>query len=202
MSTFSKEKFLMYATHGTKSGDNKPQDLKASYARRDDYYAKAYEAIFVEKKSFYWNWPAALFSSLWLLYRRMYFEALLVALASAVLMMIVSFIPMDPVVLLFISITYSVLVFMTLGLFGTPLYLYCIKKRVEMAKKIPLSSVDDRTLHLALWPSLLGFFLLAFLVALHVISSETELMYELVLNFYIPALALYKYQRARFDDIV
>jgi hypothetical protein len=192
----------MYANHGTKSGDNKPQDLKASYARRDDYYAKAYEAIFFEKKSFYWNWPAALFSSLWLLYRRMYFEAFLVALASAVLMLIVSFIPMDPVFFLFVSITYSVLLFTILGLFGTPLYLYCIKKRVEMAKKIPSPSVDDRTLQLALWPSLFGYFLLVFLAALHVISSETELMYELFLNFYIPALALYTYQRARFHDTV
>ena len=70
MEKFTKEKFLRYVQHDKKTLDTKPKDLKASYKKRDEYYAKVYDAIVLEKKYFYWNWPAALFSLSWLLYRR------------------------------------------------------------------------------------------------------------------------------------
>lgn len=57
-------------------------DLKTFLSYVDDYpndetnyYAKAYEKLFVQNNRFCWNWSAAFFGFFWLIYRRMYFYA-------------------------------------------------------------------------------------------------------------------------------
>lgn len=185
MGKFSKEKFLKYAMHNRK---------------RDEYYDTAYDGIILEKKSFYWNWSAALFQSFWLLYRRMYLEAFLFILVFSILDEILFFFLMRTNSLLALSIIFIIAIspFIGLGLFGTPLYLYCIKKRIEKSKKIPSPAVDKRVVYLAIWPPLLG----AILINVLSISLETEKLLELGIIFYLLALSLSKYLRSRFDNRV
>jgi len=196
---FSKEKFLMYVKHDTKSVDEKPKDLTTSYTKRDNYYAKAYDAIILEKKSVYWNWPAAFFQIYWLLYRRMYFEAFVYSLVWAILGVIsIFFIQPYPSFYVISSIFSGVILFVVFGLFGTTLYVYGIKKRVENAKNIPSSSVDDMVVLLASLPIFLG----GIVMGAFAISPGMEKILSLIIIFLLMALAFYKYQRARFDNII
>lgn len=185
MEEFSKENFLMYIKHDTKT---------------DKYYSKAYDSVILEKKSLYWNWSAALFSSFWLLYRRMYFEAFIFTFVVAVMNKITFnlLINFTSPLMLFVFSIFAIIPFVALGLFGTPLYVYCIKKRSENDKKIPSSSVDERVVHLALWPALLGTVLISVLVT----SPGMESTLQLGISFYIMALAYYKYQKARSNNFV
>lgn len=178
MQEFSKEKFLMYVKKDAKT---------------DAYYARAYDSLTLEKKWFYWNGWAAFFSFYWLLYRRMYFKAfVLSALGTLVYFLTIKF---------NFSFIFPLLFFLAVfgffGFFGTPLYLYCIRKRMEKDKKIPSPTVDEPVVHWAIWPPFIANILIGFLD----ISSQTEVWLELPIEFYVLALSLYKHIKARLENI-
>lgn len=185
MENFSKEQFLMYVKNKT---------------RYDDYYADAYDHLVLEKKWFYWNWGAAFLSFYWLLYRRMYFEAFV----FAVLGTFVYFLAAKIDFYFFTSFSFIVSIFSEaaifgfFGLFGTTLYLKCIQKRFEKAKKIPSPSVDERGVYWAIWPAFIATLLIS---GLDVLPETKELLW-LPVGFYFIALSLYKYQKARRENIM
>ena len=185
MQNFSKEQFLMYVKNKEDS---------------DDYYADAYDHLVLEKKWFYWNWGAAFFSFYWLLYRRMYFEAFVLA----VLETFFYFLTVKLNSYFFASFSFIVLIFSQaaifglFGLFGTTLYLKCIQKRFEKAKKIPSSSVDERGVYWAIGPAIIADILIS---GLDILPETNDLLWLLV-GFYFIALSLYKYQKARRENIM
>lgn len=200
MDPISKEKFLKYVQHHKKTIDTKPKDLKASYKKRDEYYAKAYDALVMEKRSFYWNWPAALFWPFWLLYRRMYIEAFFAIFAATLLNWIFSSVfPINPASHNIALILFSIIISVLFGLFGTSLYIHCIKKRIEDSKNIPSTPVDFNIVLLVL---VLPFFVYM-VIAILDISPENKDIFEFFAgNLYFLALALYKYLKARYNNIV
>lgn len=91
-----------------------------------------------------------------------------------------------------------VIIFVLFGLFGTPLYIHCIKKRVETGKNIPASPVDLNIVFFVLVPPFFGSMVIGMIHA----SPETEAMVDFVDTLYFLTLALYKYIRSSFDNIV
>lgn len=133
MVVFSKEKFLSYIKHNEGT---------------EEYYTKAYDAIILKKKSFYWNWSAALFPLFWLMYRQLHFAAFMMIFLfiafGALSIFVLIFYPNFLALLLIIAILFTLTKFVFFGLFGTSLFVSCIKKRIEPGKspsEIELGSV-------------------------------------------------------------
>ena len=106
--------------------------------------------------------------------------------------------PIESTSYIIASIRFMVIVFVLFGLFGTPLYIHCIKKRVEVGKNIPSSPVDFNIVLLVLLPPLLGYMVIGMLD----VSPETEDVFEFGVTLYFLALALYRYVRALYDNII
>lgn len=60
-------------------------DLEKFVGKNSDYYLRKFEEIQITGNKISWNWPAFFISGYWLLYRKMYIQALIMILGSMVL---------------------------------------------------------------------------------------------------------------------
>lgn len=58
-------------------------DQEDAYSKKESYYLHAFNKI--ENGGFHWNWSAFFFPGLWMLYRKMYLESILVTVLSSIL---------------------------------------------------------------------------------------------------------------------
>lgn len=61
MNNFTKENFLNYIKFSEKLISKRSAERKAGYKETEKYYADTYDAVVLEKKTYYWNGYAALF---------------------------------------------------------------------------------------------------------------------------------------------
>lgn len=92
-------------------------ELAELCVKSKDYYGRVFTK-FKDGKILSWNWSACYFSCAWFVYRKMYFEAIMIALIS-VLVRVISV--LIPEVAVFLSVIYS-LAYILVPLFANYLY--------------------------------------------------------------------------------
>ena len=60
-------------------------DLEKFVGKNSDYYVRKFEEMQITGNKISWNWPAFFISGYWMLYRKMYIQALIMILGSMVL---------------------------------------------------------------------------------------------------------------------
>lgn len=205
MNNFTKENFLTYIKFRDEVICKRSNERKAGYKKTEKYYADAYDAVVFEKKNYYWNGYAALFNFCWLLHRRMYFEAFLSLMVLGILDLFgKSLFPMKSMTYLIYSFTSYGLLFLVFGLFGTPLYIRCIKERIEANKTLPPSPIDWSVVFLAVLviPLLATFIVPSFIIPFLGFSPDVGFMTNLGIYLSLLALAFFKYARAYSKNMV
>ncbi len=92
-------------------------DLAELCERNKDYYGRVF-AKFRRGKALSWNWAACYFSCAWFVYRKMYFEAAIIALITVLVRAVCVFIPEIAV---FLAVVYS-LAYILVPLFANYIY--------------------------------------------------------------------------------
>jgi len=106
-------------------------DLERFISKNTDYYMRKFEEINITKNKISWNWPAFLFTGWWMLYRKMYIQALLVIIGVPVLSLI-------PV----IGWIFPWAIWILGGMYGNSLYLDHINKKMDEIDKFDSSMRD------------------------------------------------------------
>lgn len=101
------------------------EERRGFYIQKNiDYYINKFSKMQMSGSSISWNWCAFLFSSYWLIYRKMYKEFAVVAVLEVILI---------PIVGSFISMVNSlaIVVNILVGLYGNNLYMKHIDRLID-----------------------------------------------------------------------
>lgn len=95
-------------------------EMKFFLSKKQDFYLMKFKLITTTGDKKTWNWSSFFLNTYWMIYRKMYLEALIFYSVN----LIISFIP-------FIGSILNMLLYIGLGMFGNSLYLNYINRRFK-----------------------------------------------------------------------
>lgn len=156
--------------------------------KRTEYYLREFRKINGKRSS--WNWSACLFTTSWCLYRKMYFEAVLVTLVLLPLE-VITFYEMGEYGLVhrakFVEFSLAyILCKVIAGLLGNKVYYYSLKQKIKEGYHL-CNSYKPTSIFLSLFPAL---FLLFYMMYFEIIYDNPLLLCIFVLEL-VPFICWY-----------